>query len=132
MIHTEGEPKDVLVVDDDPGIRELVRYAIEDEFRGLRVAEARDGQAGLDQIALLRPRLVFLDLHLPRLTGLEVARLWRARDPERTTLIVGFTSKQLREDPFEGNSDGVVIKPFDLEELFEPVRRFIRPEIPVS
>ncbi len=59
----------VLVVDDDPHIRDLLTFAL--QKAGLATREAADGEAALADIALYRPNLVVLDINMPRMDGIE-------------------------------------------------------------
>ena len=65
----------ILIVDDEPPIVDLVRFTLEDA--DVRVVEASDGAAALDLARRIRPDLVLLDVHMPRLNGLEVCRQLR-------------------------------------------------------
>ena len=69
-------PRSVLVVDDDPHIRQLLVFAF--EKAGMQVREAGDGEDALAQIARAAPDLVVLDINMPRMDGLEVCRRLRA------------------------------------------------------
>src|SRR6187455_1954074 len=67
----------VLVVDDDPHIRQLLVFAL--EKAGLGAREAEDGEAALASVGQQRPDLVVLDINIPKLDGLEVCRRLRAQ-----------------------------------------------------
>ena len=69
-------PSQVLVVDDDPHIRQLLVFAL--EKAGLSATEAGDGEAALEAVARQAPDLVVLDINMPKLDGLEVCRRLRA------------------------------------------------------
>ena len=71
----------ILVVDDDPHIREVVRFALARE--GFAVAEAGDGAEALRAFDTLRPRLVVLDVLMPELDGTEVCRELRRTEATR-------------------------------------------------
>jgi two-component system OmpR family response regulator len=66
----------ILVVDDDPHIRQLLSFAL--AKAGMRTAEAADGEAALEAVAANPPALVILDINMPRMDGLEVCRRLRA------------------------------------------------------
>ena len=114
----------VLVVDDEPTVREVVsRYL---ELGGYRVATASDGHAALALSAEARPDLVILDLMLPGMDGLEVCRRLRAAAP---TPIVMLTAKSHEADRIVGlelGADDYVVKPFSPRELVARVRSVLR------
>lgn len=113
----------VLVVDDEPNIRELVRVYLEKEFR---VVEAEDGQKGLDLARELKPQLIILDLMLPRLDGWKVCRAIRA---ESTTPIIMLTAKSEETDRVLGlemGADDYLTKPFSPRELVARVHAVLR------
>jgi DNA-binding response OmpR family regulator len=72
---TAGGQGPILVVDDDPQVRQLIRWALEDE--GMPVELAADGGEAIDCAARRRPALVILDLGLPTVPGNEVAKAMR-------------------------------------------------------
>src|SRR3954469_13827637 len=76
----------VLVVDDDPEIRDVVRWLLEDE--GWTVETASDGRDALEQAARMRPALIVLDMGLPIMGGEEVARRLHQDYPDPPPIIV--------------------------------------------
>jgi DNA-binding response OmpR family regulator len=114
----------VLVVDDEPTVREVVsRYL---ELGGYRVAVAGDGPSALSMAADLVPDLIVLDLMLPGMDGLEVCRRLRAAAP---TPIVMLTAKSHEADRIVGlelGADDYVVKPFSPRELVARVRSVLR------
>uniref|UniRef100_UPI0020C7265B response regulator n=1 Tax=Sphingomonas bacterium TaxID=1895847 RepID=UPI0020C7265B len=107
-------PRTILVVDDDPHIRELLVYAL--EKAGLATREAADGEAALASVAADPPDLVVLDINMPRLDGLEVCRRLRAPSAGGSDMPVLFLSS--RDDEIdrilgiELGADDYVTKPF--------------------
>jgi DNA-binding response OmpR family regulator len=114
----------VLVVDDEPTVREVVsRYL---ELGGYRVAVAGDGPTALRTAGELLPDLVVLDLMLPGMDGLEVCRRLRAA---AATPIVMLTAKSHEADRIVGlelGADDYVVKPFSPRELVARVRSVLR------
>ncbi len=114
----------VLVVDDEPIVREVVsRYL---ERTGFSVDCAADGEAALSAFDRERPDLVVLDLMLPRLDGLEVFRRIRTR---ATTPVIMLTAKGQEHDRIAGlelGADDYVTKPFSPRELVARVRGVLR------
>lgn len=107
--------KTVLICEDDPNLRTLVRLALGD---GYRYFEAPDGPSGLALAHRIRPDLIVLDLMLPGQSGLEVlAELRGADDLADTPVIVISAWAHSDEDAIEGGADRFVAKPFDPDEL---------------
>jgi DNA-binding NarL/FixJ family response regulator len=91
-----GRAISVLLCDDAPGFRALLRYALEDDPDVVVVGEAGDGEAGLRAIADLRPDIVLLDIAMPRLQGLDAITAMRARSPAtRIVALSGFTAEEM-------------------------------------
>jgi len=119
--------KKILVVEDEPDIRELVRYNLEQA--GFRVAEAEDGEDALRQVASELPALVILDLMLPQGDGLEVCRALRGRPETASLPIVMLTAKAAEVDRVLGlefGADDYVTKPFSPRELVARVKAVLR------
>ena len=115
----------VLVVDDDPGILEVVAYSLTSE--GFEVETARDGATALQQAMEDTHDLVILDLMLPGLSGTEVCR--RLRAERRTVPILMLTAKDAELDRVLGlelGADDYVTKPFSQAELLSRVRAIFR------
>jgi DNA-binding response OmpR family regulator len=114
----------ILVVDDEPKIVKLVRsYLVQ---AGYTVVEAGDGQTALIQARREKPDLVVLDLGLPGIDGLEVARTLRR---ERETPIIMLTARIEDTDKIVGlelGADDYVTKPFNPRELVARVRAVLR------
>jgi DNA-binding response OmpR family regulator len=115
----------ILVVDDDPKIRELLRLYVARE--GHRVIHAGDGPEALEAAARARPDLVLLDVMLPGLDGFEVCR--RLRDDGAEMPILLLTARSGDSDKVIGldlGADDYVIKPFSPRELMARVRAHLR------
>jgi two-component system, OmpR family, response regulator MprA len=123
-----GEPggrQRVLVVDDEPAVREALRASL--EFDGYRVTVAGDGVDGLEQIGRDRPDLVVLDVMMPRMDGLTACRRLRAADP--ATPVLMLTARDAMGDRVTGldaGADDYLVKPFELDELLARVRALLR------
>jgi DNA-binding response OmpR family regulator len=114
----------ILVVDDEPTLRETLVDALETE--GFRVVAAADGREALTRFRADRPDLVLLDLMLPELSGIEVCRIIRA---ESGVPIVMLTAKDSELDKVVGlelGADDYVTKPFSLRELSARIRALFR------
>jgi DNA-binding response OmpR family regulator len=114
----------VLLVDDDPKIRDLLRLYVERE--GHRALFAADGETALDTALRARPDLVVLDVMLPGLDGFEVSR--RIRDASDVPILL-LTARSGEGDKVIGldmGADDYVIKPFSPRELMARVRALLR------
>lgn len=113
----------VLVVDDDPVIQRLLQVNF--EMEDYEVVTAGDGAEGLERARADKPDVVLLDVMMPKMNGIEVAKALRA-DPDTAELpIVMLTAKAQAADIQAGKDVGVdvyVTKPFDPLELIETVR----------
>jgi DNA-binding response OmpR family regulator len=110
----------VLVVDDDPEIREVVTWLLEDE--GLPVETAADGQRALDCATRARPALIVLDMGLPIISGEEVAVRLRAHYGEPPPIIVVSADGRAAEKAARIGAQEYLHKPFDIDELVRQVR----------
>ena len=111
----------VLVVEDEPDLRDAVRAVLEDE--GFRVETASDGQQALERAGQIHPELVVLDMSLPRLSGEEVAAgLWTlfAQPPP---IVVMSAAGAIAERAQRVGAATYVAKPFDLDDLTAAVRK---------
>jgi CheY-like chemotaxis protein len=115
----------VLVVDDDPLIRETVRELLADE--GFVVRTAGDGAEALRLTALDPPGLILLDMNMPGIDGWEFARRYRATAPPHARIVVITATFDAGRGATEIAADGVVTKPFDLEHLLTLVERLLDP-----
>ena len=120
-------PRTILVVDDDPHIRQLLVFAL--GKAGLDTIEAADGEAGLSLAAKHRPDLVILDINMPRLDGLETCRRLRAVDGEGDVPILFLSSRDDELDRVLGielGADDYVVKPFSPREVVARVMAILR------
>ncbi|HEY2995161.1 MAG TPA: response regulator [Methylomirabilota bacterium] len=107
----------VLIADDEPHVVELVRVTLEDER--VRVVEASDGAAALELAAELDPELIFLDVNLPDMSGLEVCRRLRKQSRTACAHIVMLTAAAQQDDVARGLAAGAT---HYLTKPFSPVR----------
>jgi DNA-binding response OmpR family regulator len=116
-----AEPPKVLIVDDDPSLRLLCRVNL--ELEGYRVVEARNVAEAEEAFTSGDVELVLLDIHIGADDGVELMRSLRKRGlPAAVVLFTG--SAQLDRDT-RAEADGVVPKPFQLDELLGVVRTLI-------
>ena len=109
----------VLIIDDDPSIRQLVEYALDDE--GYQVDQAPDGKAALDLIGRRHPDIIILDIRMPGMDGWEFARAYRERYDHPAPIIVLSASHGTSHQGTDVEGEGYVAKPFELDALIEQV-----------
>ncbi len=111
----------ILVVDDDPGLREIIRETLEDE--GFLVHVARDGPQALELAAQRRPELVILDWGLPVFDGDGVAERLRAIHGEDLRILIVTADGRAAEKARRARAFAYLHKPFDVNALADVVRR---------
>ena len=115
----------VLVIDDEPNIRDLVQAAL--RFHGFEVSTAGSGEEGLALARSERPDLILLDVLLPDISGFDVCR--RLRDEDDDVPVIYLTARDTPSDTVTGLSlggDDYVTKPFSVEALIARVRALLR------
>ena len=121
-------PRSVLVVDDDPHIRQLLVFAF--EKAGMQVREAGDGEDALAQIARAAPDLVVLDINMPRMDGLEVCRRLRATSEVPVLFLSSRDEEFDRVLGIELGADDYVVKPFSPREVVARATAIMRRTAP--
>jgi two-component system OmpR family response regulator len=114
----------VLVVDDDPHIRDLLTFAL--QKAGLATREAADGEAALAEIATREPDLVVLDINMPRMDGIEVCRRIRAQGDLPVLFLSSRDDEIDRVLGIELGADDYVVKPFSPREVVARVSAILR------
>ncbi len=119
--------KRILIVDDEPAIRDMVAYALrKGDFEPVHAGDAREAQ---EAIAERVPDLILLDWMLPGTSGLELARRWRREALTRDIPIIMLTARGEENDRVGGLEAGVddyVVKPFSARELLARIRAVMR------
>ena len=117
----------ILVVDDEPRIRELTQMILED--KGYRVITAENGLEAIQKTEKETPDLVLLDVILPGISGVEVCRVLKSQPKTRSIPLVMFTvlgrdvDQRLAE---ESGCDGYFLKPFTPEDLLVEVKKYLK------
>ncbi|PJK11308.1 phosphate regulon transcriptional regulatory protein PhoB [Lysobacteraceae bacterium NML08-0793] len=119
--------KTILIVDDEPAIRDMLAFALRRE--NYQVQQAADAAEALAAIHRSAPDLILLDWMLPGGSGLELARRWRRDARAREIPIIMLTARGEEDDRVIGLESGVddyVVKPFSTRELLARIRAVIR------
>lgn len=130
MHNPESETKTILIVDDDQALGEMLSIVLESE--GFRTTVCADGLRALDVLPVVRPDLVLLDVMLPGMGGVEVARMIRR---DSGVPIIMLTAKSDTQDivtGLEAGADDYVPKPFKVAELVARVRARLRIPTPTN
>jgi CheY-like chemotaxis protein len=114
--------KTVLVVDDEPVLRAIVREILDEE--GYAVIEAPDGRVALEIMESARPDLVLMDVMMPGVDGREAYRQLRSHPDHRDVPVV-MMSAAIQPHGLDPSIAGFMAKPFDLNQLVELVARLI-------
>ncbi len=115
---------DILIVEDDPSIRKLVRVNL--VKRGYTVREAEDSHQAIALFQEAPADLVLLDLVLPGLSGVDVCSWIRARSDVPIIVLSARLEEELKVAALDAGADDYVTKPFGQEELLARVRAFLR------
>src|SRR5215207_952151 len=118
-----GRPR-VLVVEDDADIAGVLRRSLDKE--GYEVRVAGDGEEALHESGLFEPDAVVLDLGLPKLDGVEVARRLRADGDVPILILTARDALESRVEGLDVGADDYLVKPFEREELLARLRAMLR------
>lgn len=125
MRRADGNPINILVVDDEAVLAEMVSMAL--RYEGWTITTAADGASAISAARTTRPDAVVLDIMLPDMSGLEVLRRLREHSPQLPVLLL--TAKDAVEDRIAGltaGGDDYVTKPFSIEEVVLRLRALLR------
>ncbi|NIP88188.1 MAG: phosphate regulon transcriptional regulatory protein PhoB [Gammaproteobacteria bacterium] len=129
-------PIHILVVDDEPHLREMVRLAL--TRNGYRVSEAENAAAARVEVRAAKPSLILLDWMMPGLSGLEFARELKANPSTGGVPIIMLTARDMEAEKvvgLEAGLDDYVTKPFSTKELVARIRAVLRraaPTLPLA
>jgi len=119
----------ILIVDDEAHIRMLIEQTLEElEDEGVEFFTAENGEMALEMIQKEKPQLVFLDVMMPKLNGMEVCRRVKKEWKLNDVFIVLLTAKGQETDRQKGQDVGADVymtKPFDPEELLGKARKVL-------
>ena len=112
--------KSILVVDDEPGMRALFSFML--GAKGYEVRTAGSGEDALENVRSSPCDLVFLDIRMPYMNGLEVFRVLKELQPDvAVVMMTGYAVEQLLNDALREGAKGYLRKPFTVEELMNSI-----------
>ncbi len=114
----------ILVVEDDEDIAQALQRSL--RMEGYEVRIAPDGAAGLEQTPIFAPDLVILDLGLPKVDGIDVARTLRERDDLPILILTARDAVESRVEGLDAGADDYLVKPFERQELLARLRALLR------
>ena len=114
----------ILVVDDEPQIRRVLRSTL--TFRGYELLEAATGEEGLELARKFRPGLILLDMNLPGISGIETCRELRRFTAVPIIMLTVRNAERDKVVALDAGADDYVTKPFGIEELLARVRASLR------
>lgn len=122
--------RSVLIVDDDPILREVLRLSLRSGGHEV-VAEARDGGQALELLRRRRVELMFLDIVLPDMDGMQVLEAVRETHPQMQVIMVSSEATRSRiQEAQDKGAVGFVVKPFNAKAVLEAVDRVFPPRAP--
>lgn len=122
--------KRILIVDDDQGIRQILKKSLESQ--GYEVLTASDGQEGLKSARQNHPHLLILDLMLPLLDGYKVCRMLKFDRKFKEIPIIMLTSCSEQADEklgYEVGADAYMTKPFNSKDVIEKIRTLLKEQL---
>ena len=123
MMEMAGYLATVLICDDEPSLRELIRISLDGPYE---FVEADDGEESLELARRVRPDVVILDMMMPRRNGLEVlTALRQEKDLADTPVIVLTAQPATRDQALRAGADVVMVKPFEPEQIAAAVREVL-------
>lgn len=120
---------DVLIVEDEPSIRDFTRMIIKHQFPDLTIQTAGDGLEGLKKAKLLKPKMLWSCVKMPRMDGLKMIELVR-QDPAlqniRIILCTGYYSEDVKKRALKLGVDRLFPKPFKIEEALSAIAALVQ------
>jgi DNA-binding response OmpR family regulator len=123
MATFERSPR-VLVVEDDTDIAQVLQRMLRTE--GYEVRVSPDGESGLSEARSFSPDLVVLDLGLPGIDGIDVAKALRERDDTPILMLTARDAVDARVEGLDSGADDYLVKPFERQELLARLRAMLR------
>ncbi len=111
----------IVIIDDESPARDIIKHYLQEVDSAEVIAECADGFTGLKTISIMKPDLVFLDIQMPRLTGIEMLEVLT----EKPEIIFTTAYDQFALRAFELNAVDYLMKPFPKRRFLESVKKAI-------
>ena len=124
---TLSEQTKILIVDDDPDTRDIIRLSLDSE--SYRITEAKTGVEALEKVITHEPDIIVLDVMLPEKSGMDVCRILKESIVTAHVPVIMLTAKQTTDDKVEGlniGADDYLVKPFNPLELEARIKALLR------
>ena len=118
-----GDPKSVLVVDDDADLLRMVELVLDGE--GYRVITDGEGLEALTKVAQEMPAVILLDMKMPIMDGWAFAREFRTRHDHLAPIVVLTAAEDARQRAKEIAAEGYLGKPFDIDDLLRIIKSYM-------
>ena len=125
---SEGK-KRILIVDDEPEVRNMIRWMLDQDFENIQIEEAREGFTAGWKTHSFRPDLVILDFMLPGLDGFHVCKFIRQFPELKNTKIIAISAlndPEIKQNFLKFGADDFLTKPFELDILKEKIRALLK------
>jgi two-component system response regulator YesN len=115
-----------ILVEDDNGFRQCVKKILSSRYPSIQLMEAGDGIEAMSKIDLVSPDLIFMDIRLPGIDGLELTRMIKAKHPNAIIVILSnYDLTEYRETAYRNGANYYVSKDSSIGDLFSLVERII-------
>ncbi len=121
------DKKKVLIVDDEPDVVESIKFSL--ELENIECLVAHDGEEALLKAKKENPDLILLDIMLPKINGYKIARLLKFDQFYKHIPIIMLSARIQEKDKNIGKETGAdeyITKPFDMDELLEKIKSYLR------
>lgn len=116
------DKKKILVIDDDQSILSIFEYILNEA--GYETVTAVDGYSAIEKVKTTKFDLVFTDVKMPGLSGIDTYKEIRKLDPKLlVVMMTGYSVDELLKEAFELGAYGVIYKPFDMEEVLSIIEK---------
>jgi DNA-binding NarL/FixJ family response regulator len=128
-----SEPARIIVADDHPLFRSALASLLEEGSEWEVVAQAADGREALDYCRRLAPDLVLMDLHMPKMDGLEATRAVKRELPSTIVLVLSaYEDPDLLSEAIKAGAGGYLLKTASHQQMIETIRRALEGESPLD
>ena len=132
--HDKNEALKILIIDDDPLIRNLLGQILEPfEERGVELFFAEDGITALDMVVKEEPDIVFLDVMMPKMNGFDVCGILKKGAHRKNCYVIMLTAKGQKPDREKAECAGAdffITKPFSISEITNKVSEILGMQLP--